>query len=422
MNILLLDRTPVDTVKVSGFIVQHDFVALDSCTHFGTTCIDLSECKVANDSLPKGTFAFSNIEEFKFPRDTRVIGNSFFYESKLKHVDIPSTVRHIDYFAFMKCYNLDGEVVIPEGVTKIKDYTFSYCHSIDRISLPNSLKEIWSHAFSDIYNYDIDLVLPQGLEKLCSHAFFCFWGFQGKEFTIPESVHTIEPSVFVFADVKKVNLPDHIESIPMSFFRESKIEEIDFPKSLVTIDDYAFQYCELLKEAILPEKVKSIGMEAFYYNSALTRVVLPAGIETIGEESFAECPMLNDFYVKAVTPPTVKPKTFDRQGEMTLYVPVGAKEAYAAADHWKDFGEIVEVEEFPSAGREAVIAGGGNAARAFGAQGAAVIEGEGARYAIFTTDGREVASGIADGRTEVPLPQGIYVARTGSASHRIAVR
>lgn len=89
-------------------------------------------------------------------------------------------------------------------------------------------------------------MLPQGLEKLCSYAFFCFWGFQGKEFTIPESVHTIEPSVFVFADVKKVNLPDHIESIPMSSFRESKIEEIDFPKSLVTIDDYAFQYCELL--------------------------------------------------------------------------------------------------------------------------------------------------------------------------------
>ncbi|MDD6777590.1 MAG: hypothetical protein PUD91_00950, partial [Bacteroidales bacterium] len=92
------------------------------------------------------------------------------------------------------------------------------------------------------------------------------------------------------------------------------------------------------------------------------------------------------------------------------------------ADHWKDFGKIVEVEEFPSAGREAVIAGGGNAARAFGAQGAAVIEGEGARYAIFTTDGREVASGIADGRTEVPLPQGIYVARTATATHRIAVR
>ena len=106
----------------------------------------------------------------------------------------------------------------------------------------------------------------------------------------------------------------------MSFFRESKIEDIDFPQSLVTIDDYAFQYCELLKEAILPEKVKSIGSEAFYYNSALTRVVLPAGMETIGEESFAKCPLLNDIYVKATIPPVIKPKTFDRAEEMTLYV------------------------------------------------------------------------------------------------------
>ncbi|MDD6778315.1 MAG: hypothetical protein PUD91_04715 [Bacteroidales bacterium] len=56
------------------------------------------------------------------------------------------------------------------------------------------------------------------------------------------------------------------------------------------------------------------------------------------------------------------------------------------------------------------------------ATGAVVIEADGTRYAIYTTDGREVAAGTATGRTEVTLPRGIYVARTATATHRIAVR
>ena len=150
-------------------------------------------------------------------------------------------------------------------------------------------------------------------------------------------------------------------------------------------------------------------------------IVLNENLKQIGNYAFGYCPNLTDVYVKATITPEICKSTFDNPELMKLYVPVGAREAYAATEYWKDFGEIVEVEEFPSAGREAVIAAS-EAVRAFGACGAAVIEGDGCGYTIYAADGRMVAAGTANGRTEVALPRGIYIIDTTGRAYRIAVR
>ena len=51
-----------------------------------------------------------------------------------------------------------------------------------------------------------------------------------------------------------------------------------------------------------------------------------------------------------------------------------------------------------------------------------MIEGEGCGYTIYAADGRMVAAGTANGRTEVALPRGIYIVDTAGGAHRIAVR
>ena len=93
-------------------------------------------------------------------------------------------------------------------------------------------------------------------------------------------------------------------------------------------------------------------------------------------------------------------------------------------------GEIVYKTSFfdetdPSivgTGREAVIAASGLNVRTFGIEGEAVIEGDGIGYVVYSADGRKVAEGIANGRTEVPLPKGIYIVKAGTVTRRIAVR
>ena len=103
-------------------------------------------------------------------------------------------------------------------------------------------------------------------------------------------------------------------------------------------------------------------------------------------------------------------------------MPVGAKAAYEAAPVWKDFKEIVEVSQFPSAGVEAVLSDGAADVRVYGTEGAAVIDGDGVGYAVYSADGLQVATGIADGKTEISLPSGLYIVRTGSRATKIAVK
>ena len=60
--------------------------------------------------------------------------------------------------------------------------------------------------------------------------------------------------------------------------------------------------------------------------------------------------------------------------------------------------------------------------RVYGTEGAAVIDGDGVGYAVYSADGRQVATGTADGITEAVLPSGLYIVRTGSRATKIAVK
>lgn len=44
------------------------------------------------------------------------------------------------------------------------------------------------------------------------------------------------------------------------------------------------------------------------------------------------------------TPVAISQNVFTNHANATLYVPNGSKGAYQAADNWKDFKEIVEIE------------------------------------------------------------------------------
>ena len=48
------------------------------------------------------------------------------------------------------------------------------------------------------------------------------------------------------------------------------------------------------------------------------------------------------------TPISIESSVFSNRTNATLYVPAGSKAAYEAADYWKEFKEIVEMEETPA--------------------------------------------------------------------------
>ena len=57
----------------------------------------------------------------------------------LKKVAIPSTVKKIEKWAFLRCFTLE-EIVIPEGVEEICEKVFADCPELKSVALPKSLK------------------------------------------------------------------------------------------------------------------------------------------------------------------------------------------------------------------------------------------------------------------------------------------
>ncbi len=80
-------------------------------------------------------------------------------------------------------------------------------------------------------------------------------------------------------------------------FVNSKLTEIQLPKNVTQIDEFAFSDCTDLKTVILPEKLQTIGDSAFANCEALKELQLPDGVQSIGDWAFAGCKALKEITI-----------------------------------------------------------------------------------------------------------------------------
>lgn len=79
------------------------------------------------------------------PQNTAVIGSSAFTLFQKPSIEIPSSVKSIEAYAFWK--SAIKEITIPAGVTTIGEYTFESCTRLQKATLSQGLKEIATYAF-----------------------------------------------------------------------------------------------------------------------------------------------------------------------------------------------------------------------------------------------------------------------------------
>jgi hypothetical protein len=91
------------------------------------------------------------------------------------------------------------------------------------------------------------------------------------------------------------------------------------------------------------EGIEAIGKWAFYYTD-IASVTLPKTLTSIENYAFYDCKNLTEIIVNAETVPTVAAKSFGDVTfqQATLTVPAGMKSKYQAAEGWKNFQNIVE--------------------------------------------------------------------------------
>ena len=143
--------------------------------------------------------------------------------------------------------------------------------------------------------------------------------------------------------------PKALEKIGDHSFLYTRIENLEFPSTLLEIGDDAFAKCTNMKQDRLffPEGLKKIGGAAFW-DATLRDVVLPTSLREIGAKAFDSAIAGNVYSLSSEPPVCLFDSAFDGCGHSTLYVPVGAKEAYSNAKGWSGFAKIVETKDFPT--------------------------------------------------------------------------
>ncbi len=194
-----------------------------------------------------------------FSKDMSIL-YSFPAKSSQRKYTVEKSVKRIERGAFLSAAELTG-VELPESLESIADEAFMECESLSSISIPSNVTAIGSLCF-------------KGCVSL-------------KSITIGKSVNSIGQEAFIQCySLKNFYMEEGNASfvvIDCVIYSADKTKLISYPSNKST------------KEFAVPKTVKSIDNYAFYACFNLERIILPTGISGISPEFLYKCPAIKAF-------------------------------------------------------------------------------------------------------------------------------
>jgi len=256
--------------------------------------------------------------------------------------------------AFADCNNITS-VTIPNSVTNIGDLAFANCNSLTSITIPNSVTNIGNHAFCECYNL-ASITIPGSVTNIGDCAFQRCESLTS--ITIPNSVVSIGGLAFQHCEsLTSITIPNSVTNMgSYAFQRCLSLVSATISNSIGRIEEGTFYCCESLTSITIPNSAWHIGAYAFYGCTNLKDLTFGQKIAVIEESAFKECPSLTTvnsirktFYGEAMS---FSSEAFDIKTytEATLRIPKGSLAEYQSLPCWKEFWDIVEVDDFEDNG------------------------------------------------------------------------
>lgn len=366
---------------------------------FGNTGVELTFSDNSNlKTIEYDAFMYINVSSIVLPHGVEVIGTRAFENttvndgkiSALDSVTIPGTVKEFNRsilsgydgtvsfgepgttYAEPANYVMSngvltgwgnvifvqdctGDVVIPEGVTKIGDKAFLNQTGLTSISLPSTLKTIGYGAFSGCTSLssitipdDVELTESDhsntynGIFSYCSNLTkveigdgvdsipeYCFYGCTGlTEVVLPSTVTTIQNSAFCnCAELANIDL-SNVETIGMwAFYGCAKLTNVNLESLKEFEGSAAFVSCGLTS-VVLPDGLETLPSATFGRNSSLSTVYIPDSVTNIGSNAFMSCSDGIVVVIGGDCPAYVDGKAFANTTDVSLIVPFGSIESY----------------------------------------------------------------------------------------------
>ena len=328
-NIVEINSKTIN-VSAGGFYAALTSIELNTTTNLKITgTIDARDFKTMRDNMPllidldlSGVIiqTYSGTEG---PNDgytiyaANAIPNHAFYtqstnmgRKSLQTILLPQTLTTIEVAAFASCGLT--EISLPNGISSVQDWAFAG-NNLSSVTIPATLSSIGLCTFT--YNNALSSFQVSG-----------------------ENPYMMTNDGVLFDKSQKTIL-----CYPNG--RSGHVYEI--PSGVSVVDKSAFAgWC--LEKVIIPTTVNSLNKYAFYQCESLKTIEIPASVNFIGESAFASCTALTSISMDTTNPIDLNSSNNVflnvNENTCTLYVHIGSKSAYQSANQWKDFVNIVEVE------------------------------------------------------------------------------
>lgn len=370
----------IRNLKVSGQITTEDFYFMrDSMAIL--EAINLKEAKVMNakndsgktqdDIIPYAAFYNKKtLSHFSFPEKITYIGTSAFFNTSLSgaliipddvieissyafsgaligSVAFPSRLNIIGAAAFEQCTSLTGTLTLPETLTYIGDSAFHGCSFTGELHLPNNLEYIGGSAFSGAGYFVGNLRIPDKIKAVPEMAFQeC--GFTGQ--LDLNNATKLGYRSFMYCDFSgDLIIPEGTIEIPERFMitNSGGLNSIVLPKTLKSIDVYAFYGQPKLKKLSMSDGLVSIG-ECAFGGCGLPSLELPSSLQIIQKNAFSDCYNISNITCYAIEPPAVMQGAFNgvAKDNFTVEVPAQSVTRYKTESGWSDFRRIAAHYDF----------------------------------------------------------------------------
>ena len=252
---------------------------------------------------------------------------------------------------------LNGEIVtdlvIPNDISTIRQYTFDYCTSIVSVTLHNKVSKIEYGAFS-CCTFIEEVNVSESLESIGDYAFYCCTSL--KKVPTLDSVKSIGKYAFAKCEsLTQLHVPEGIESIGEYAFKDCMgIKELTIDIKAHGIDDKAFSDCNYIEKAIVPANMSAkinytnmhdlivcgkgdLPSEMCAFAENLSCVMILDGVEKIGEKTFKGCLALEKL---------VLPGSISKIGNDAFEYCVALKTVYFMGTE-EEWNAIVGIDELP---------------------------------------------------------------------------
>lgn len=359
-------------------------------------CTSLRDLQLPRGLMSLGEKALDNVPltVMRLPATTRIEKNSPGFMPNLTAYTVESGSRYYTYEDGV-LFDVTGEVLllyppkrggnytVPEGVTRLEASAFRSCSNLASVTMPASVVEVGDNAFASCASLR-QVTFPLSLKRLGSGV---FEGCKALAYCrYPASLTDVPAKTFKdCASLASVDLPASVATIAREAFKSSGLQAVSLPSTVTLIEEDAFRGCKALaavelgdnmrligkgafrdcdglrqlsitaasiieKEAFrgckslaainLPSQLTTIGDNAFR-ETAITTLDLPASVTDVGNKIAEKCKNLQTIIVRRAEPPALGKVS---NNKVKLVVPAGSEDAYKAANHWKEFKQIVADE------------------------------------------------------------------------------